>query len=88
MLSNSNVINAFVMGRSAKNRNLYTDGKVLINYSTAIAQRLSNGNVVYNATKYSITTSKIQSWTRSAIGRCIVVEGVPMGAKDLIRYIG
>lgn len=87
MLSNSKVIAAFAQGRSAKNRNLYTDGKVLINYSTAIAQRLSNGNVVYNATKYSITTSKIQSWTRSAIGHCIVVEGVPIGAKDLQRYI-
>jgi len=86
MLSNSNVINAFVMGRSAKNRNLYTDGTKLVNYYTTIAQRIGN-KMVFNATKYSVSTSKIQTWTRGEIGQCTIVEGVPMGTIDLQRYV-
>lgn len=87
MLSNMSVIESFVMGKAAKNTNLRTDGTRLVNYYTTIAQRIGN-KMVFNATKYSVSTSKIQTWTKGKIGHCTIVEGVPMGAKDLQRYIG
>lgn len=86
MLSNMSVIESFVMGKAANNTNLRTDGTRLVNYYTTIAQRIGN-KMVFNATKYSVSTSKIQTWTRGKIGQCTIVEGVPMGTIDLQRYV-
>ena len=81
-MSNENVIKAFMKGESAKssNGNLYVswDGKRLINYSTCIAQKLSNGRYIVNSTKYSMSTSKIQCYVRYHIGKYREVFNVPI----------
>lgn len=87
-MRNQQVIDAFVNGKIGRssNGNLYSTGDKLINYSTCIAQRIANG-VILNLTRYSVTTSKIQSWARGSIrGNVNVVSGVPMGALNLARY--
>lgn len=73
-MSNEKVIKAFLEGKaghtptrtingavySYKGETLKTNGVELINYSTKIAYK--KDNILYvNTTKYSVTTSKIQS---------------------------
>ena len=62
-MNNQSVINAFVCGKSAKssNGNLKSFGNRLVSYYTTIAQRLDNGTIVLNRTKYSVSTSKLQT---------------------------
>lgn len=91
-MNNQSVINAFVCGKSAKssNGNLKSFGNRLVSYYTTIAQRLDNGTIVLNRTKYSVSTSKIQTWTKGAFhdNRNVAeVTDVPFGATDLARYI-
>lgn len=91
-MNNQSVINAFVCGKSAKssNGNLKSFGNRLVSYYTTIAQRLDNGTIVLNCTKYSVSTSKIQTWTKGAFyGHRNVVEvtNVPLGTTDLQRYM-
>lgn len=76
-MSNEKVILAFLEGKSAhtptrdilngvyiyKGQTLKTDGVELINYSTKIAYH-KNNKLYLNISKYSITTSKIQSKIR------------------------
>ena len=76
-MNNEKVIAAFLEGKSArtglrniingvyvyKGRTLTTDGVELINYSTKIAYK-KDGMVYLNISKYSQTTSKIQSKIR------------------------
>jgi len=70
-MSNQEVINKFVYGKSAKssNGNLWVscDKSRLMNYATCIAQRLSDGTFIVNGTKYSTSTSKIQSMVRRTL---------------------
>jgi hypothetical protein len=69
-LTNQNVIKAFYNQQEGKieshTGNLWIDGtgKRLMNYATCLAQRIE-GVVVINVTKYSVTTSKIQSKLKS-----------------------
>jgi hypothetical protein len=91
-MNNQSVINAFVCGKSAKssNGNLKPFGNRLVSYYTTIAQRLDNGTIVLNRTRYSVSTSKIQTWTKGAFyGHRNVVEvtDVPLGTTDLQRYM-
>jgi hypothetical protein len=91
-MNNKSVINAFVCGKSAKssNGNLKSFGNRLVSYYTTIAQRLDNGTIVLNNTKYSVSTSKIQKWTRATFfGKRNVMEvtSVPLGATDLQKYM-
>ena len=92
-MNNKSVISAFVNGQSAKssNNNLRTDGCKLYNYSTCIAQKSSDGTIVVNSTKYSVSTSKIQTYLRCAVlqsgKKSVEVLGVPLNAYDLTRYI-
>ncbi len=91
-MKNQSVINAFALGKKGRssNGNLYTDGTRLMNYSTCLAQRLSNGTILFNATKYSVSTSKIQTWTKGAFNwyrNVVEVTNVPLGTTDLQRYI-
>ena len=91
-MNNQSVINAFVCGKSAKssNGNLKSFGNRLVSYYTTIAQRLDNGTIVLNRTKYSVSTSKLQTWTKRAFdGYRNVVEviDVPLGTTDLQRYM-
>lgn len=88
MKSNKNVINDFINGKAySHNTNLRVGcmGDRIINYSTTLAQKTDNGKVIFNATKYSVSTSKIQSWLRYAIKDVdlIVIDNVPMGTIDL-----
>ena len=91
-MDNKSVINAFACGKSAMsyNKNLKSFGNRLVSYYTTIAQRLDNGTIVLNRTKYSVSTSKIQTWTKGAfLGKRNVVEvtNVPLGATDLQKYV-
>ena len=91
-MNNQSVINAFVCGKSAKssNGNLRSYGNKLVSYYTTIAQRLDNGTIVLNRTKYSVSTSKIQTWTKGAFcgyRNVTEVTDVPFGTTDLARYV-
>lgn len=90
MKTNKDIINAFINGKAyAHNTNLRVgcNGDRLINYSTTLAQRCGK-KIIVNATKYSVSTSKIQSWLNYAIKDfdLIVVDNVPMGTIDLQPY--
>ena len=67
-MSNREVVKAFFFGNKeaqSHNGNLYIswDGNRLMNYGTCIVQRTDDG-YIYNATRYSNTTSHIQSYVR------------------------
>jgi hypothetical protein len=91
-MNNQSVINAFLCGKSAKssNGNLRTDGNKLVSYYTAIAVRMGD-TIVLNRTKYSVSTSKIQTWLLNSV----VIGGfphrevynVPLGAQNLAKYL-
>lgn len=88
MLSNKKVIDAFINGKAyTHNVNLRVgcDGDRIINYSTTLAQMCGKKKVIYNNTKYSVSTSKIQSWLLYALKGfdVIFVDNVPMGTIDL-----
>lgn len=88
-MNNQSVINAFLCSKSAKssNGNLHSNGDKLYSYYTVIAERLANGTIVLNRTKYSVSTSKIQTWLLNSV----VIGGfphrevynVPLGAQNL-----
>lgn len=62
----------------------------LYSYDTAIAQRLPNGKYIVNDTRYSVTTSKAQSYTRYHIPSDKQVHtdiNVPFGADDLTKFV-
>lgn len=62
----------------------------LYSYDTAIAQRLPNGKYVVNSTRYSVTTSKAQSYARYYIPSEKQVHtdiNVPFGADDLTKFV-
>lgn len=92
-MSNVEVIKNFIKGVECKssNGNLYVtkwDGSVrLINYSTCIAQKVGK-KIVYNGTKYSPTTSKIQCYVRRELNGIAYKEvtGVPCGSIRLDKY--
>lgn len=52
-------------GRLYGRYNLRIEGDKLVNYSTIIAKRDVNGNIILNNHKYSRTTSKIQSYIKN-----------------------
>lgn len=71
-------VEAFVAGRRCKAGSVESTGTVLYSYSTVIARWLDNGALEMNCAKYSVTTSKMQSFLRSAVEgwttvRCINV---------------
>lgn len=96
-MTNFDVCVAFVNGSKngahSLSMSINHDGSKLYSYATVIAQKLPNGAIILNDTKYSVTTSKHQSHTRLAISRYAkglktyhTDKFVPMGAYDLIRY--
>lgn len=56
------VVKSFIKGQGGKtgNDSLTTDGRTLYSYNTAIAVRQSDGTILVNNTKYSVTTTKQQ----------------------------
>ena len=92
MISNADLIKAFISGRTAHNGSMRTDGTKLFSYFTCIAQKTSDG-ILFNVCKYSTTTSKQQTWTRRALenGRRNFIEvgkdcHICRGTTDLTRY--
>lgn len=91
MFTTNELLKEFVLGGTrgkASGGRLYIEGDRLINYQTTIAQR-HGGMIILNMTKYSPTTSKHQNRLfRGYDDREIIqVDGVPVGAWDLQRYI-
>lgn len=62
-ISTSKVGDAFHKGLIAKGSSVTSTGDKLYSYGTVILQRLPNGRIVGNITKYSPTTSRHQSQT-------------------------
>lgn len=65
-MKNEDIISAFLNNRSAKTKNLKSDGVTLYSYNTAIATHFPIG-IIINNTKYSQTTSKIQNKLKALI---------------------
>jgi hypothetical protein len=91
MISNVEVINIFISGKTAHNKSMSTDGTKLFSYATCIAQKTSDG-ILLNVCKYSTTTSKQQTYTRRELERrgCSYVEVneyVRRGTTDLTKYV-
>lgn len=98
-MKNIDVIRAFVeTNKPCKTKNLNFDGTHLINYNTALAQYDSETRTFYvNRTKYSVSTSKIQTYLnrelldlKDLLGDSVtmidIYGNVPQGTKDLKRY--
>lgn len=80
-MKNLDVIKMFVNGETkGKTKNLYIEGNNLINYTTIIAKRTSNGFKV-NSTKYSQSTSTIQNALKRELqGNYTEVDGKELNA--------
>ena len=76
---------AFWNKKPARGSSVHSTGDKLFSYGTVILQRLQNGKVIGNATKYSVTTSKHQSQV-NIFKSDYRVTGVPMGRSDLRPY--
>ena len=96
-MTNYDVCIAFVNGSNngahSLNMRVSHDGSKLFSYGTVIAQKLPNGAILLNSTKYSVSTSKHQSYARCAISRFASTlktyytdKHVPMGTYDLTHY--
>ena len=92
MISNVDLINAFINGQTAQNGSMRTDGAKLFSYATCIAQKTKDG-VLFNVCKYSRTTSRQQTNTRQALenGKHHFIEvgkecHICRGTSDLTRY--
>lgn len=88
-MKNKDVILAFLEKREAWGSNLYSTGKRLINYNTAIAEWYDNYHLIVNTTKYSNTTSKYQNFLKTELfpARGIVayyINSVNINTHDLI----
>lgn len=88
-MKNKDVILAFLKKEEAWGSNLYSTGKRLINYNTAIAEWYDNYHLIINNTKYSSTTSRWQNVLKAELfpARGIVdyhVNDVNINTHDLI----
>lgn len=65
MTSNSDVATAFICGRKATAKNMYTDGKTVYSYGNhfPIAAKI-RGIILFNTDKYSSSTSAHQCYVR------------------------
>ena len=92
MISNVDLINAFINGQEKQNGSMSTNGTKLYSYATCIAQKTADG-ILFNVCKYSCTTSKQQTYTRRELerrGKKFTEVGadthIPRGTYDLTRY--
>ena len=88
-MKNKEVCKEFICRRVASGSNLISTGDKLFSYNTCIAQWYPNG-VIYNETKYSSTTSRHQSYLKSAIThnigweRVVIIDNINFNTRDLI----
>ena len=77
-------------GKKSNSMWISKDGDKIFSYGTCLAQRLSNGTIVVNTTKYSVTTSKQQGYLNYALrweSTIPLTKDVPMWEKDLRMYL-
>lgn len=86
-------VNGSKNGAHSLSMRISSDGSKIYSYGTVIGQKLANGSVILNETKYSVTTSIHQSHLRYALTSLtpsVVVhhttKQVPIGTYDLYRY--
>uniref|UniRef100_A0A6H1ZFN5 DUF8033 domain-containing protein n=1 Tax=viral metagenome TaxID=1070528 RepID=A0A6H1ZFN5_9ZZZZ len=88
MASNQYAIDQFENGKAGKGSAMWSNGEKLYSYGTVILQRLDDGSVVGNITKYSMTTSKHQSQARvRGYVAHKLLTNIPMGTTDLMPYL-
>ena len=94
-MTNFGVCKAFVNGNNggvySLNMSISHDGKRLYSYSTCIAERVSDDEIIVNTTKYSSSTSRHQYYLRDAM-RGVIKETftkvtVPRNAQHLCQYV-
>ena len=83
-MTNYDVCAAFAKGKVARCLNMHSTGDKLFSYYTCIAER--NGNKMrLNLTKYSVSTSKQQTYMLSACSGLDyeIVRNIPIGTSKL-----
>lgn len=98
-MKNIDVIRAFVeRNKPCKTKNLSFDGTRLVNYYTTLAEYDPETRTFYlNRTKYSTSTSKIQTYLnrellnlKDLLGDYVtmidIYSDIPQGTQDLKRY--
>lgn len=93
-MTNKNLCYEFVKGAAnGRGSNMHIYDNKLYSYSTCICERIVNErgyyNFIYNATKYSSTTSRQQYYLRNAlIGENVTeVKSVPMYTRELKNLV-
>lgn len=89
-MRNIEVIKQFLNKSSGNsdNRNLISTGDKLINYTTCIAE-WNNDSIMVNMTKYSSSTSRIQTMLISKLRfghKVVQIENVPINTKYLWKH--
>ncbi len=86
-------VNGTKNGAHSLSMSISDNGDRLYSYGTVIAQKLQNGAIVLNDTKYSMTTSHHQSHIRYAVSvyaKTLKIyhtdKNVPRGTYDITRY--
>lgn len=79
----SAVLAAFIAGRPCHAaRSIWTNGTAIYSYSTCIATPGDDGGVIFNATRYSVTTTIHQNALRAALPIVAVVDDAPLGCSQ------
>ena len=86
-------VNGTKNGAHSLSMSISDNGDRLYSYGTVIAQKLQNGAIILNDTKYSVTTSKHQNEIRYAIrmyAQTLKIyqteKNKPRGTYDITRY--
>lgn len=91
MMSNKNVILAFLNEEQAKSLSLFSTGDKLFSYNTCIAEWLTSDTILININKYSVTTSKHLTLLRNNIKNqysCIEInKQIDRGTQSLIQFL-
>lgn len=75
-------LNAFLAKKPLKPaRSIWTDGNNIYSYSTILASR-QNDDILFNNTKYSVTTTIHQHALVSALNVTKVFDGIPIGTQS------
>lgn len=86
-MTNKQVLTAFLNGEKGTSLNMTSTGEKLYSYNTVVAQRTHTHGMIFNATKYSSTTSKQTSYFWKNLECFNLVKYVPINSHDLIDYI-
>ena len=84
------IISAFIGGQPLTNyRNLSTDGKELISYSTTIAYRDNEGSIVVREVKRSRTTTRQLNELKSQLDKAGLKykTSIPIGGAWYLGYV-